>query len=159
MHGISFAIKQRSFPNSPASRSRSSNALSTAIGCLKYHGMCWAVSDPYVLRGIFAFLRRARPVAILFRKCVVVTKYRDVRDIFHRVTDFSISEIMAPKMPWGPFLLSLDWVEQHKCERQRLKHAVRQNEDVEFIKELVNRRCDTVIEAKQAEGEIDFVDD
>jgi hypothetical protein len=30
---------------------------------------------PYVLRVIFAFLRRVRPVAILFRKLVVVTKY------------------------------------------------------------------------------------
>jgi cytochrome P450 len=159
MHGISFAIKQRSFPNSPASRSRSCNALSTAIGFLNYHVMCWAVSDPYVLRVIFGFLRRARPVAILFRKCVVVTKYRDVRDILHRVTDFSISELMAPKMPWGPFLLSLDWVEQHKSERQRLQRAVYHNEDVEFIKKIVNKRCNTVIEAKQAEGEIDFVAD
>jgi len=121
--------------------------------------MCWAVSDPYVLRVIFEFLRRARPVAILFRKCVVVTKYRDARDILDRVTDFSISEFMAPKMPWGPFLLSLDWVEQHKSERQRLQRAVYHNEDVEFIKKIVNRRCNTVIEAKQAEGEIDFVAD
>jgi cytochrome P450 len=159
MHGISFAIKQRSFPNSPASRSRSCNKLSTAIGCLKYHVMCWAVSDPYVLRMWFAFLRRARPVAILCRKCVVVTKYRDVRDILLRVTDFSISEFMAPNMPWGPFLLSLDWVEQHERERQRLQRAVNLNKDVEFIKEIVNKRCNTVIEAKQAEGEIDFVAD
>ncbi|MFZ3324671.1 MAG: hypothetical protein WA231_01720 [Methylocella sp.] len=75
-------------------------------------------------RGIFAFLRCVRPVAILFRKLVVVTKYRDVCDILHRVTDFSISEFMAPNMPWGPFLLSLDWVEQHKRERQRLQRAV-----------------------------------
>ena len=101
-------------------------------------------TDPYVLRVIFAFLRGVRPVAILFRKLVVVTKYRDVRDILHRVTDFSISEFMAPNMPWGPFLLSLDWVEQHKRERQRLQRAVCHNEDVEFIKEIVNRRCDTV---------------
>jgi cytochrome P450 len=159
MHGISFAIKQRSFPNSPASRSRLRNALSTAIGRLKYHVMCWLVSDPYVLRMIFAFLRCVRPVAILFRKLVVVTKYRDVCDILHRVTDFSISEFMAPNMPWGPFLLSLDWVEQHKRERQRLQRAVCHNEDVEFIKKIVNKRCNTVIEAKQAEGEIDFVAD
>ena len=159
MHATSFATKQRSFSNSPASRSRLRNALSTAIGRLKYQVTCWVVSDPYFLRGIFAFLRCVRPVAIFFRKLVVVTKYRDVCDILHRITDFSISEFMASNMPWGPFLLSLDWVEQHKSERQRLQRAVRHGEDDKFIKEIVKNRCDTVIEAKQAEGEIDFVAD
>jgi cytochrome P450 len=159
MHAISFATKQRSFSNPPASRSRLRNAFSTAIGLLKYRVTCWVVSDPYVLRVLFGFLRCVRPVAIFFRKLVVVTKYRNVRDILDRVTDFSISEFMAPNMPWGPFLLSLDWVEQHNSERQRLQRAVCHKKDVEKIKEKVKKKCDSVIEAKQAEGEIDFVAD
>ena len=79
---------------------------------LQYRVFCYVLSHPLPLKLIFALLRRVRPIAML-GKNVVVTKASDVRYVLDRLEDFTIADVLGPNMPWGPFMIGIDWPEQH----------------------------------------------
>jgi cytochrome P450 len=95
---------------------------------------------------------------VVVRSLVIVTKYSDVREVLDRFNDFNLSDMLGPKMPWGPLLLSLDWREQHDRERQLLQSIVFQT-DADAIKTKAAAKCRDLIAAKQAAGEINVVSD
>ncbi|MFX8036203.1 hypothetical protein ABTK80_21785, partial [Acinetobacter baumannii] len=77
-------------------------------------------------------LRRVRPISI-FGKLVVLTKMSDVREVLGRFDDFTLGEVIDPGMPWGPFLMTVDWREQHARERGLLQSVVRREIDPQTI--------------------------
>jgi cytochrome P450 len=126
-------------------------SLSGSLSLLKYHFVCWVLSHPLPLSFIFAFVRRARPVAML-GKMVVVTKAMDVRDVLDRLEDFTTADVLGPKMPWGPFMIGIDWPEQHTLERTFLQNVVSGKNDatkirdVERIRDEAAAKCRTALE-------------
>ena len=129
-----------------------------AVPILMYHLMCYLLSHRYPLNMVFALVRGLRPIAVVFGNYVVVTKHCDVREVLGRSNDFNISDLLAPNMPWGPFLLCLDWQKQHHDERQLLQKAVCLPADADAIRERVAAKCSELIAARRAAGELDVVD-
>jgi cytochrome P450 len=101
----------------------------------------------------FNLLRRLRPVFI-FKKIMVVTRDREVREVLQRFDDFTLGDFIAPGMPWGTFLMTVDWRQQHAQERQWLQAAVCPA-DLGDIRDIVVARCRKQIAA--APGQIDVV--
>ena len=89
---------------------------------------------------MFALLRRVRPVAII-GNTVIVTQAGDIRDVLDRFDDFLLGEVLRPGIPWGPFLMTVDWREQHARERQLLQRVVRPAEDMRDLKVLAAKQC------------------
>jgi hypothetical protein len=102
MHSFSLV---RSRPSRGASREGSFQSIRLFVGSLIYNLTCYILSHPYPLRVIFAVIRRVRPIVVV-RSLVIVTKYTDVREVLDRFNDFNLSDMLGPKMPWGPLLLS-----------------------------------------------------
>jgi cytochrome P450 len=98
-------------------------------------------------------LRRVRPVFI-FKKLLVVTKASDVREVLARFDDFTLSQSIEPGMPWGTFLMTVDWPNQHAQERQLLQDAVHRT-DIQKIRAIVAARCHGQVAL--ARGQIDVV--
>ena len=136
---------------------RSFDSIRLYVGFLIYNLTCYILSHPFSLRVIFAVIRRVRPIMVV-RNVVVVTKHSDVREVLDRFDDFNLFDLLGPKMPWGPLLLSLDWREQHDRERQYLQSIVFQA-DADAIKTKAAAKCRDLIAAKQASGEINAVSD
>jgi cytochrome P450 len=106
---------------------------------------------------LFAVLRHVRPIAVI-GNVVFVSKAGDVREVLGRFEDFTLAQVLGPKIPWGPILLSLDWREQHARERQLLQSVVFPP-DVSLIRKTVADRCRDLIARKQVDGEMDVVTD
>ena len=104
-----------------------------------YRTRCFFLCHLGVLKVGFALLRRLRPVFI-FRKLLVVTKASEVREVLGRFDDFTLSQSIEPGMPWGTFLMTVDWPNQHAQERQLLQGAVRPT-DIQKIRAIVAARC------------------
>jgi cytochrome P450 len=119
-----------------------------------YRTVCFLLSHLWPLKLGFAVLRRVRPVAI-FGTSLVVTKADDVREVLGRFDDFTLSDFIDPGMPWGSFLMTVDWRDQHAQERQLLESVVFPAPDVQKIREVVAARCQQQINA--ANGQIDVV--
>ena len=111
-------------------------SLSVSFRLLMYHAFCWVLSHPLPLKLVFAFIRQARPVALFFGKAVVVTKARDVRDVLDRLEDFTVAEVLAPHMPWGPFMIGIDQPEQHAEERNFLLSIVSGKDDADKVRDV-----------------------
>jgi cytochrome P450 len=156
MHGFSLA-KHRTRRSAPTSGDAWFHSLSVAAGSLIYNLTCHIMSHPYPLRGLFALLRGVRPITVL-GKLVVVSQHADVREALARFDDFHLADILGPKMPWGPALLSLDWREQHNRERHLLESMV-MVDDVRRIRSSVAATCGDLLAKKYAVGEIDVVSD
>ena len=101
---------------------------------LQYRVFCYVLSHPLPLKLIFALLRRVRRIAML-GKNVVVTKASDVRYVLDRLEDFTIADVLGPNMPWGPFMIGIDWPEQHARERNFLGSVVSGKNNVDKIKD------------------------
>lgn len=129
-----------------------------AVQYLSYCLTYYLLSHPFPFRILFAVLRHVRPIAV-FGSTVVVSKASDVREVLDRLDDFTLDEILGPKMPWGPFLLNIDPVEQHARERQLLESVVFRDADMQRIRRLAADRCSNIITSKQAAGEVDVVAD
>jgi cytochrome P450 len=127
-----------------------------AVPIFKYNLTCYLLSHPYPLRIVFALLRRLRPIAV-FSNLVVVTRHCDVQEVLDRSGDFNVADVLGPNMPWGPFMLCLDWQEQHDDERQRLQRVVRPA-DISTIKTKVAGRCSELIAANRKAAELNVVD-
>lgn len=118
-----------------------------------YRAQCYFLCQLGVLKFVFSILRRVRPVFI-FNKLLVVTQAREVREVLDRFDDFTLGESIEPGMPWGNFLMTVDWRQRHKEERAWLQSVV-YKADADKIRAIVVGRCQQQIAA--ANGRLDVV--
>lgn len=118
--------------------------LRMSAGMIGYHLTAWALSHPFPLRPLFAFLRGVRPVAVL-GSTVLVANGADAREVLNRFEDFTLGEVLSPRMPWGPFLLTIDWRDQHDRERALFESMVARREDIARIRAITESVCDTAL--------------
>ncbi len=90
---------------------------------------------------------------------MIVTQAREVREVLDRFDDFSLGESIEPGMPWGNFLMTVDWRQQHAQERQLLQSAVDLTADPARLRAIVDARCQQQIAAAKGKGQIDVVSD
>jgi cytochrome P450 len=135
---------------------RSIQSALLALRLIRYRIACFFLSHPWFLKHVFAVLRRVRPLALL-GNVLVVTKAAEVREVLNRFEDFTLGDSIAPGMPWGTFLMTVDWPDQHAAERRLLESVVIPASDVETIRAIVVERCREQIEA--ARRQIDVVAD
>jgi cytochrome P450 len=128
-------------------------SLRLAIHMLFYRVTCFFLCHLAVYKFGFGLLRRFRPIFI-FKKLVIVTRASEVREVLQRFDDFTLGDFIAPGMPWGTFLMTVDWRQQHAQERQLLEGVVCRT-DVDKIRAIVDARCRRQI--KTAAGHIDVV--
>lgn len=124
----------------------------------KYRFTCYVFCHLWLLKFVFGVLRVVRPIMI-FGKVAVVTKAEDIREVLERFDDFELGGVIEPGMPWGPFLMTVDWREQHKCERQMLESAVCPATDLHTIRTIAAEVCRSRIEALADTGQLDVVAD
>ena len=132
---------------------RSVQSIRLAWQLLIYRTTCFFLCHMWFLKVLFGLLRLLRPVAI-FKKIMIVTKASEVREVLERFDDFTLGDSIAPGMPWGSFLMTVDWRNQHTRERQLLQNAVHAG-DVKKISAIAAARCRRQIAA--ASGQIDVV--
>lgn len=120
-----------------------------------YELQCAPLNHPLILKLIFAVLRRIRPTTIV-KKIGAVTKANDVRDVLDRIEDFNNAEELSPKLPWGPFIVEVDWPEQHDRERALLESAVTKQQDVDTIRQNAATVCQAQLGSVRS-GEIEVV--
>jgi cytochrome P450 len=118
-----------------------------------YRISCFFLCHLGYLKFGFGLLRRIRPVFI-FKKVLVVTRASEVREVLQRFDDFTLGDFIEPGMPWGTFLMTVDWRQQHAQERQWLQGTVYPT-DVANIRAIVDNRCRQQINT--ANGRIDVV--
>jgi cytochrome P450 len=115
-----------------------------ALRLLRYRSFCYFLDHLWLLQHLSDLLRRLRPIFVLRRvRVVVVTRAREVREVLQRFDDFTLGDIIDPGMPWGTFLMTVDWRQRHAQERQWLQDAVDPT-DVEKIRAIVDARCQQI---------------
>src|SRR6476660_8287454 len=119
-----------------------------------YRVQCHFLCQLGLFKFLFSVMRRFRPIFI-FSKLLVVTQAREVREVLERFDDFTLGESIEPGMPWGNFLMTVDWRQRHAQERQWLQSAVDLTEDPARLRAIVDERCRQHIAA--AKGRIDVV--
>ncbi|MBQ8103934.1 MAG: cytochrome P450 [Afipia sp.] len=129
--------------------------ISLARQMASYRFSSYIFCHLWLLKLVFTLLRRVRPISI-FGKLVVLTKMSDVREVLGRFDDFTLGEVIDPGMPWGPFLMTVDWREQHARERGLLQSVVRREIDPQTIRKVVAEECRERITAAH-NGRIDMV--
>ncbi len=125
----------------PSARCAVTTRFRVLAGLLAYHLTSWMLSHPAPLRLLFAVLRRLRPITIL-GGTVIVANGAYARDVLQRFEDFTLGEVLSPRMPWGPFLLTVDWRDQHDRERALLESMVAPGPDIEKIAKLSADQCE-----------------
>jgi cytochrome P450 len=128
------------------------------VASLKYRIPCYILSHMAGLKLAYAVLRVVRPVLII-GKVAVVTKASDVREVLERFDDFVLSDSIEPGMPWGPFLMTVDWRDQHARERRMLQSAVEPAADLLTIRNIAADVCRSQLKAAENIGRIDVVAD
>src|SRR6201991_3451406 len=130
---------------SPAAKrvERFTKSCRRALLLVWYRLQCLLLDHLGFLKWVTDRLRRRRPVFVL-GKLVVVTRAREAREVLQRFDDFTLGEIIDPGMPWGTFLMTVDWRQRHAQERQWLQDAVRLPDDIEKIRAIVDARCQQV---------------
>lgn len=129
-------------------------ALCLGLRMLIYRLRCHVLCQLGFLKFVFRVLRLIRPVFIV-HKMLVVTQAREVREVLGRFDDFTLGESIDPGMPWGNFLMTVDWRQRHREEREWLQSAVDLDADRLKIRAIVDGRCRQQIAA--AHGKIDVV--
>ncbi|MDX2204212.1 MAG: cytochrome P450 [Hyphomicrobiaceae bacterium] len=120
-----------------------------ALGLVAFHLTAWILCHPFALRPLFALLRRVRPVAVI-GSSVLLANGADAREVLKRFDDFTLGEVLSPRMTWGPFLLTIDWRDQHDRERALFQSMVAPEADVRRIRALAAKTCEQALaEAKQ----------
>ncbi|MEA2934568.1 MAG: hypothetical protein QOD74_1214 [Variibacter sp.] len=122
-----------------------------------YRFSCAILNYPFALKVGFAFLRRIRPTTILRNRIAIVTKADDVRDVLSRLEDFNTGPVLLPKMPWGPFVVTLDWPEQHSRERSLLESIVSRDRDATSIRQRAAAACQSYVRERRNVAEINVV--
>ncbi|MCP4620637.1 MAG: cytochrome P450 [Bradyrhizobium sp.] len=120
---------------------------------LLYRVSCYFLNHLEFNKLAFDVLRRWRPIFI-FNKILVVTRDREVREVLQRFDDFTLGDIIDPGMPWGTFLMTVDWRQRHAQERQWLQDTVHPT-DVGTIRAIVDTRCRQQLQS--AHGRLDVV--
>jgi cytochrome P450 len=126
-----------------------------AVRMRAYRVQCHFLCQLGLFKFVFSLLRRFRPVFVFSNKLAVVTQAREVREVLERFDDFTLGESIEPGMPWGDFLMTVDWRQQHAQERQWLQSAVDLTADPARLRAIVDQRCQQQISA--AKGQIDVV--
>jgi cytochrome P450 len=128
-------------------------SIRLALRVLVYRVSCSLLCHLWFFKAVFRVLRWIRPIFI-FKKFLVVTRAREVREVLQRFDDFTLGDFIDPGMPWGTFLMTVDWRQQHAQERQLLQEAVHPT-DTSKVRAIVEARCCQQIKA--AGGQIDVV--
>ena len=121
-----------------------------------YRTFCFFLNHHLPSKLIFALLRRVRPVAIVWG-IAIATKASDIRDVLDRFDDFLLGEVLRPNIPWGPFLMTIDWRDQHARERKLLQSIVKPAEDIRALKELSAELSNSQIRLHERCHSIDVV--
>ena len=123
-----------------------------------FPGVLPVLIGPRLLRPLFAVLRWVAPILTLGNR-VVVTRYTDVVDVLTRDTDFTVSQINAPKIDQldGPFILGMDRGPQYEREHAVLRAAALPS-DLPRIGSFVATEAAGLIDAARPSGRIDVVD-
>ncbi len=143
------------FPNADSTDGLLSAAL-LAWRMLTYRLLCFSLNHMLPLKLAFALLRRVRPLAMVSGN-MVVTKSEDVREVLARFDDFQLGKFIEPGMPWGPFIMTVDWREQHAIERRLLQSVVNTADDVRQIRSIVSEECCANIDAAMGAGRLNVV--
>ncbi len=100
------------------------------------------------LRTVSSVVRYLRPILII-RNSVFLARHEDVCEVMERMGEFSSADGMNPKMPAGPFVLSIDWKRQHERERRALERVVDglRQKDEERIRTIARVKSRSVIDA------------
>jgi cytochrome P450 len=132
--------------------------LNCRLRIKSYKIFCNVLNDPELLVWGFRFLRMLRPVAVPPVGPVLVAKATDVRDVLNRMEDFTVADVLNRQMPWGPFLIGIDWPEQHHKERHFLEKVVG-NQDIakQSIRKIVEDKCKFLL--KKSERPFNVVSD
>jgi cytochrome P450 len=117
---------------------------------IRYKSSCYLLNHPKCLIWAAALLRKWRPIAFIAGS-VYVVKARDVCDVLTRMEDFTIADVLASNMPWGPFMMGIDWPEQHQLEREFLKKVV-DSIDVETVRRRAATKCRDLIAESQGKS-------
>lgn len=125
-----------------------------ALRMQAYRVQCHFLCQLGLLKFLFSVLRRFRPIFI-FRKLLIVTQAREVREVLERFDDFTLGESIEPGMPWGNFLMTVDWRQRHAEERKWLQSAVYPTADAARLRTIIDARCQQQIAA--AKYRIDIV--
>ncbi len=133
---------------------RSIEARRLAFRMQLYRVQCHFLCQLGLFKFLFSVLRRFRP-RFIFSKLLVVTQAREVREVLERFDDFTLGESIEPGMPWGNFLMTVDWRQRHAQEREWLQSAVDLTADPARLRAIVDQRCHQQIAA--AKGQIDVV--
>lgn len=154
-HGSAAAPRRQWRATDGGALTRLLQRISLARQMASYRFSSYIFSHLWLLKLAFALLRRVRPISI-FGKLVVLTKMSDVREVLGRFDDFTLGEVIEPGMPWGPFLMTVDWREQHARERGLLQGVVKREIDPQTIRKAVADECRERIAAAR-NGRIDMV--
>ncbi len=113
---------------------------------------------PCILRPVLAFLRKHFPILVLGKRAIL-TRFDDVVEVLKRDSDFTISQVNAPKIDQidGPFILGMDQSPQYDQELGVLHLAVKR-EDLEGVREFVAQAAGNLIEAARPRRRIDVVE-
>lgn len=125
-----------------------------ALRMRAYRVQCHFLCQLGLLKFLSSVLRRFRPIFI-FHKLLIVTQAREVREVLERFDDFTLGESIEPGMPWGNFLMTVDWRQRHAEERKWLQSAVDLTADPARLRAIVDARCQQQIAA--AKYQIDVV--
>src|SRR5262245_29768385 len=139
---------------SPAAKrvERFTKTCRRALLLVWYRSQCLLLDHLGFLKWVTDRLRRRRPVLVL-GKLVVVTPAREAREVLQRFDDFTLGDIIDPGMPWGTFLMTVDWRQRHAEERAWLQDAVDPT-DVDRIRAIVDARCQQI---QPTSGRLDVV--
>ena len=123
----------------PGGPARFFQALAIAFRMLAYRVTCFLFCHLGFLKLVFTVLRPLRPIA-RFGKLMVLTKAEDIRECLSRFNDFALGEVIEPGMPWGSFIMTVDWSEQHRVERDLLQSAVDPVADAQTITRILAKK-------------------
>lgn len=124
-----------------------------------FPGIFPLLTGPAVLRPIFAFLRRFKPI-LLIGKRAVISRHADVIEVLTRDNDFTVSQINAANIDRldGPFILGMDRSSQYDREAGLLHQAVRRD-DLERIRSFVAGQAEELIATLRPQRRLDVVND
>jgi cytochrome P450 len=123
---------------------------------LMYRLQCWLLCHMLPFKLLFGLLRRVRPLTLL-GPTLWVSKADDVREVLGRFDDFTLAPVIEPGMPWGQFIMTIDWHEQHALERGLLQSAVDPVADIQKIRAIAATECRAQASASTTPGRLDVV--
>ncbi len=119
---------------SPSVLTKLTAKTKSAAARLKYSISVYLLNNPRAARVGFAIARRIRPIFCIGTTFIAVRDC-DVQNLLHRDEDLLVGKFMNPRMVCGPFILGIDWREQHTSERTALENARHKSADQRIIRD------------------------